>query len=229
TDMVKNLYIPMPVIGSIYPIARGVFGTPQDLKHPDYTNMVHDIEEVTKTHPHVIFVAGHEHTLQLLKDTSNYFIVSGAGSKTSRVSKSKRSLFVAQKTGFATLEISKNKNVRASFYTVTDSLRVPFSENILNFSKLPEEEQPTVKKEDAAFKDTVNIAASEKYIDPNSIQSWVIGNNYREEWATLINMRVFHLREEKGGLRITGLSGGKNSRSLKVTDPKGGEWTLRTI
>src|SRR5436189_2455972 len=185
TDMVKNLYIPMPVIGSIYPIARGVFGTPQDLKHPDYTNMVHDIEAVTKSHPHVIFVAGHEHTLQLIKDSSNYFLISGAGSKTSRVSKSKRSLFVAQKTGFATLEISKNKNIRASFYTVTDSLRVPFSENTINFSKLPEENQePAVKKEDAAFKDTVNIAASEKYIDPNSIQTWVIGNNYREEWAT---------------------------------------------
>ncbi len=230
TDMVKNLYIPLPVIGSIYPIARGVFGTPQDLKHPDYTNMVHDIEAVTKSHPHVIFVAGHEHTLQLIKDSSNYFLISGAGSKTSRVSKSKRSLFVAQKTGFATLEISKNKNVRASFYTVTDSLRVPFSENILNFSKLPEENQePAVKKEDAAFKDTVNIAASEKYIDPNSIQTWVIGNNYREEWATLINMRVFHLREEKGGLRITGLGGGKDTRSLKLADPKGGEWTLRTI
>src|SRR4029078_12314550 len=160
----------------------------------------------------------------------NYFMVSGAGSKTSRVSKSRRSLFVAEKTGFATLEMSKNKNVRASFLHVTDSLRVPFSENILNFSKLPEEnEQPAARKEDAAFKDTVNIAASEKYIDPNTIQTWVMGNNYREEWATLINMRVFHLRGEKGGLRITGLGGGKNSRSLKLTDPKGGEWTLRTI
>lgn len=230
TDMVKNLYIPLPVLGSIYPIARGVFGTPQDLKHPDYFNMIHDIEEVTKTHPNVIFVAGHEHTLQLIKDSSNYYVVSGAGSKTSRVNKTKRSLFVSDKTGFATLEISKNKNVRASFYTVTDSLRKPYSENILNFSKLPTSDQPTaMNKEDAEFKDTVNIAGSEKYDDPSAVQRLMIGNNYREEWGTLINMRVFHLLKEKGGLKIKGLGGGRNTKSLKLTDSKGGDWTLRTI
>jgi len=139
TDMKKGLYIPLPVLGSIYPIARGVFGTPQDLRHPDYANMIHEIQEVTKSHPNVIFVAGHEHNLQLLKDTGNYYIVSGAGSKTSRVNKTKRSLFVSDKTGFATLEISKNKNVRASFFTVTDSLRKPYSENLFNFSRSLEE------------------------------------------------------------------------------------------
>jgi hypothetical protein len=230
TDMKKNLYIPMPVLGSIYPIARGVFGTPQDLKHPDYANMIHDIQEVTKTHPNVIFAAGHEHNLQLLKDTGYYYIVSGAGSKTSRVNKSRRSLFVSANTGFATLEISKNKNVRASFYTVTDSLRKPFSENILNFSKLPEiKEPPPIRKEDAKFKDTVNVAGSEKYKDPSPIQKWVIGSNYRKEWGTLVNMRVFHIQEEKGGLKVTGVGGGKNSKSLKLIDPKGGEWTLRTV
>jgi len=230
TDMKKGLYIPLPILGSIYPIARGVFGTPQDLKHPDYANMIHDIEEVTKTHPNVLFVAGHEHNLQLIKDTSNYYIVSGAGSKTSRVNKTKRSPFVAEKTGFATLEISKNKNVRVSFYTVTDSLRKPFSENIIDFSKLPQTaDSAIVKKEDAEFKDTVNIAGSEKYNDPSPVQRFMIGNNYREEWGTLLNMRVFHIREEKGGLKITGLGGGKNTKSLKLQDSKGGEWTLRTI
>ncbi len=229
TDMKKGLYIPLPVLGSIYPIARGVFGTPQDLKHPDYVNMIHDIEEVAKTHPNVIYVAGHEHNLQLLKDTGTYYIVSGAGSKTSRVTKSKRSLFVSENTGFATLEISKNKNVRASFYTVTDSLRKPYSENILNFSKLPETKEAPVVVDDAEFKDTVNVAASDKYVDPTSIQKWAVGQNYRDEWGTLVNMRVFHLRKEKGGLKITGLGGGKNSKSLKLVDPKGGEWTLRTI
>jgi hypothetical protein len=230
TDMKKNLYIPVPVLGSIYPIARGVFGTPQDIKHPDYTNMIHDIEQVTRAHPNVIFVAGHEHNLQLIKDTGYYYIVSGAGSKTSRVNKTRRSLFVSDKTGFATLEVSKNKNVRASFYTVTDSVRKPYSENLLNFSKLPEtKEEAPLRKEDAKFKDTVNVAASEKYKDPSAIQKFVIGNNYRAEWATLINMRVFHLREEKGGFKITGVGGGKNTRSLKLVDTKGGQWTLRTI
>ena len=45
TEMRENLYIPLPVIGSAYPIARSVFGTPQDIKHPAYTNMINRIME----------------------------------------------------------------------------------------------------------------------------------------------------------------------------------------
>jgi Omp85 superfamily domain/Calcineurin-like phosphoesterase len=230
TEMQKNLYIPLPILGSIYPIARSVFGTPQDLKHPAYANMIHDIEKVARTHPNLIFVAGHEHNLQLLKDSSYYYLISGSGSKTQRVNKSRKSLFVAQENGFATLEISKNKNVRASFYTVSDSLRKPFSENIMNFSKLPElkEAAPDVKK-NAEFKDTVNVAASEKYKDPSILQQFVIGKNYRQEWGAIVNMKVFHIEKEKGGLKITGLGGGKQTKSLKLEDSKGREWTLRSI
>jgi hypothetical protein len=79
TDLSPNLYIPLPIIGSIYPISRGVFGSPQDLRHPNYQNMITDIERVTKTHPNLIYAAGHEHSLQLIKDTGHYYIVSGTG------------------------------------------------------------------------------------------------------------------------------------------------------
>jgi hypothetical protein len=37
------------------------------------------------------------------------------------------------------------------------------------------------------------------------------------------------MHEEKGGLKITGLGGGKTTKSLRLVDPKGREWTLRTI
>ena len=40
TDIRKNLYVPFPLIGFAYPIARGVFGTPQDIKHPAYANIL---------------------------------------------------------------------------------------------------------------------------------------------------------------------------------------------
>jgi hypothetical protein len=230
TDMQKNLYIPLPVLGSIYPITRSVFGTPQDLRHPAYVNMIHDIEKVAKTHPNLIFVAGHEHNLQLIKDSSYYYIVSGAGSKTSRVNKTRRSHFVSADNGFATLEISKNKNVRVSFYTVTDSTRKPYSENIMNFSTLPEaEEIKPIAKEDIEFRDTVNAAASEKYANTSPVQRLIMGTNYRKEWAALVTMKVFHILEEKGGLTITGLGGGKQTRSLRLVDTKGREWTLRSI
>lgn len=230
TDLNPKLYIPLPVLGSIYPISRSVFGSPQDLKHPAYVNMINDVEKLAKEHPNLIFVAGHEHNLQLLKDSNYHFIVSGSGSKSSRVNTSKKSLFVSDKNGFATMEISKNKNVRVSFFTVNDSFSMPYSDVIMNFSKLP---KPTVtadiNKENAKFKDTVHVSASVKYDNPSNIQRWFIGENYRKDWSQQVTMPVLHLNEVKGGLKITGMGGGKQTKSLKLDDKKGGEWSLRTL
>jgi hypothetical protein len=86
----------MPIIGSIYPITRGIFGTIQDLPHPKYQYMVNTITSVLKTHRNVIHVSGHEHTLQLIQDSSRNYIVSGSGCKTSRVNKGKKAVFVSE-------------------------------------------------------------------------------------------------------------------------------------
>lgn len=97
--------------------------------------MINRIEKIVKPYNNVIFVGGHEHTLQLIKDSSYYYIVSGAGSKKTRVSNNKRVLYNAETLGFATLEISKNKNVHVDFYTVNkNSDSLSFSKDLFNFS-----------------------------------------------------------------------------------------------
>lgn len=234
TDMNPHLYIPLPIIGAIYPIARGVFGTPQDLKHPNYANMISQIENVAKPYKNIIFAAGHEHSLQLIKDSSYNYIVSGAGSKTTRAFKGKNSLFASSTTGFSVLEVSKNKNVRVTFYTVTDSIRNAFSKVIMNFSAVEEPQSDSLNRqvENPAlvkYKDTITISASDKYITNSSMKKFFMGTNYRKEWATPVNMKVFHIQKEKGGFKIGALGGGKQTRSLELTDAEGKKWVLRTV
>jgi len=104
TDIDKKLMIPIPVLGIIYPIVRGVYGTPEDLRYPAYANMIAGVEKAASKYPNVIFAGGHEHTLQLIKDSSHYYIVSGAGSKSTRVSsKPKKTIYKAESFGFASL------------------------------------------------------------------------------------------------------------------------------
>ncbi|MEJ0056798.1 MAG: metallophosphoesterase [Bacteroidota bacterium] len=40
TDLSKNAYVPLPVIGSLYPIVRGKFGNVEDLMHPVYRDLI---------------------------------------------------------------------------------------------------------------------------------------------------------------------------------------------
>jgi Outer membrane protein/protective antigen OMA87 len=232
TDIKKYLYIPMPVIGSIYPISRSVFGSPQDLKHPTYVNMSNDVRDVIKEHPHVIYAAGHEHTLQLLHDSSNYYVVSGAGCKTTRVEDSRKSDFTASKLGFALLEVSKAKNVKITYYTLDEegTSSIAFTKPLLNFSTIPKPED-TIKSAEPiyVYKDTALVAASSQYETTSQLQRKLLGENYRKEWSTPVTLKVFNINKEQGGFKITGIGGGKQTKSLSLKDKNGVEWKLRSI
>ncbi len=232
TDLRSSLYIPLPVIGSVYPIARSVFGTPQDLKHPTYLNMVNRVMGVVKSHPHVIMMAGHEHALQLLRDSSYNYIVSGSGCKTSRVSPGGKAEFTARALGFATLDIHKKKTVRANFYKMsnaTDSISLAFSDTILDFSKLPPVAKDTTQTQNFVYKDYALAVAGARYKEAHGIKRAFNGSNYRKEWSTPVQLRVFNINKEKGGFKIDGIGGGKQTKSLKLIDKDGVEWALRTV
>jgi len=232
TDMKKNLWIPLPVLGSIYPISRSVFGSPQDINYPAYQNMITQIEAETKMHKNVIMAHGHDHSLQLLKDTSNYYIISGSGCHFSRVENSKRSLFTKAAVGFSVLEVSKNKNVRVKFYTVNIDSATPtevFSKNIIDFSKLPALPKDTAKLQIPPYTDYVSVPASTQYKHASDLKRLILGNNYRNLWSTPVKLKVFRLKEEHGGLKIKSLGGGKQTKSLTLVDKDGKEWSLRTI
>ncbi|HEX6915256.1 MAG TPA: BamA/TamA family outer membrane protein [Chitinophagaceae bacterium] len=236
TDLRPNLYIPLPLIGSIYPITRGIFGTIQDLPHPQYQNMVNEVTRVLKNHPNVIQVAGHEHTLQLIQDSSRNYIVSGSGCKTSRVNKGKNAVFVDEGLGFVTLEISKNKNVGVAFYVVDQdsaTIEKKYENNLLNFSAPPTNEKDTVTKATVVavqpFEDSVTAAPNMKFNQASGFKRFFLGNNYRKEWATPVKMKVLDIRKEKGGLTVKSIGGGKQTKTLTLTDKNGRDWVIRTV
>ncbi len=230
TDAIPKAYIPLPIIGSIYPITRGIFGTTEDMSHPNYADMINQVERIIKGHENVIYVSGHEHTLQLIKDSGYHYIVSGSGTKSNRVSKGKKTMFASPKNGFATLDISKNKNVNVSFYTVdTSGVKKAYSADLFNFKGLPPKPEDTLREVEVAFKDSVIISASDKYKNPTGFRKKFLGDNYRKEWSVPTQFKVFNLRREKGGFKIESLGGGKQTKSLRLTDRKGKEWTLRSV
>ncbi|MEO6894904.1 MAG: metallophosphoesterase [Ginsengibacter sp.] len=246
TDLKPALWIPLLVIGSIYPIVRGVFGMPEDMAYPAYSNMITNIEKIVKPYSNVIFVAGHEHTLQLIKDNDHYFIVSGAGSKKTPISNGKNLLYKAESLGFAALNISKNKNVQVDFYTVnSDSAIHSFTKHLLNFSSPGNEDtistisKPTnneiyetaipQSKPVAYFKDSVIVAVNSRYDNISGLQRRFAGKNYRKEWAKPVHLKIFRINQEMGGFTIKKLGGGHQTKSLKLLNKDGSGWTLRTV
>ena len=229
TDIKKNLYLPLPGLGTIYPVSRSVFGTPQDVKHPNYSNMIAMVDDVLKTHPNVIHVAGHEHALEWIADSNNNYIVTGSGCRTARVSKSRHSKFEASQLGFATLDIFKDKSVRCTFYgAYPDSVAKLYSDEVLNYGKLPPEEEPDTVLA-TYFGDKASVVTSKKYGNSSGFRRFMLGRNYRREWSTLVTLPVMHINSTNGGYKITGAGGGFQTKSLHLEDKDGNEYNLRTI
>jgi hypothetical protein len=231
TDINKKLYIPLPLIGSLYPISRGIFGDIQDLKHPIYQDMVKRVETVVKQHHYTVFLHGHEHNLQYFADSNFNVIISGSGCKRSRVQKGRSSEYVTSTLGFALIEVSKNKNVDLSFYTVAaDSFGRAFYKHILNFSSPPPIKDTIARTVPLyEYRDSVLAPASVQYRKSGKVHRMLLGDNYRQEWSTPVMFKEFNIKKEKGGFTIEGRGGGKQTKSLSLVDKQGNEWALRTI
>lgn len=76
----EYLWIPLPLIGSLYPLIRGAGVSSQDISNTRYSNMISKIESVIVKKPSLVYASGHEHALQVLRGKGgNLYFVSGAG------------------------------------------------------------------------------------------------------------------------------------------------------
>jgi len=76
--------------------------------------------------------------------------------------------------------------------------------------------------------DSASAPGSTKFKTNGSRKFWR-GANYRQEWLTPVKAPVINLATEKGGLKPVKLGGGKQSKSLRMEDPTGRQYTLRLI
>jgi hypothetical protein len=77
--------------------------------------------------------------------------------------------------------------------------------------------------------DSMTVAIAPEYNEVSSLHRRFLGENYRKLWATPVKVRVLHINKEKGGLKISKLGGGNQTRSIRFVDAQGKEWVLRTI
>jgi hypothetical protein len=85
----------------------------------------------------------------------------------------------------------------------------------------------TMDQKIAALKDSATIVASNKYGKPTFFKRLFLGKNYRTVWATEVKLPVFRMKEL--GFTVSELGGGQQTKSLRLKDPEGREWALRTI
>lgn len=120
TEGARFLYIPLPVIGSFYPLYRKWFGHIQDIAHPVNREFAGALQNILRQYPGSVYVAGHEHALQYILKDSTHFIVSGSGSKTEYVKRKKYAVFAKDIKGFAEVCLSADGALKLNFVQVDE-------------------------------------------------------------------------------------------------------------
>jgi len=127
------LWVPIPVLSSIYVGVRVWGGYAQDLGGSQYQEMTARLSEAYAGHQPLFHAAGHEHSLQVLEGSFNtrWNLVSGAGSvkRPDEVGKGDDTVFVSPKAGFMRVDLLQDGRVRLSVTEVTKKNEVthPYS------------------------------------------------------------------------------------------------------
>ncbi|GAB1441432.1 hypothetical protein MASR2M39_02660 [Ignavibacteriales bacterium] len=105
----KYFLLPLPVVGSLYPILRNNGITPQDMSNDIYQEYSKKMREISKKYNPVFSASGHEHSLQVIRDpvSNTIQIISGKGTRWTdgTVSTGDGTIFASPFPGFMKYEI----------------------------------------------------------------------------------------------------------------------------
>ncbi|RYE38133.1 MAG: hypothetical protein EOP48_27555, partial [Sphingobacteriales bacterium] len=79
------------------------------------------------------------------------------------------------------------------------------------------------------LQDSIWVNVLPKYDSVSKFHRWVFGENYRKEYAMKAKLPVISISKFAGGLKVVQLGGGNQSKSLRLIDSNGNEWTLRSV
>jgi hypothetical protein len=228
TQLNPSIYLPLPVVGSIYPIYRKWFGHIQDTPHPLYREFSSGMQAIMKEYPGTLYVAGHEHALQYSIKDSVHYIVSGSGAKTEHVRKKNHALVAESVKGFVQLAIHADGSVTTTLIQADEAFpsgKDIFTQNIPGIVK-PVSVAGTGGTPE--FPAVVRTKASDQY-SAGRTKKKLFGENYRKEWAQEVEAPVFDIAKERGGLKILQRGGGQQTLSLRLEDSTGHEYVIRSV
>ena len=225
----SKLWIPLPVLGSIYPWYRSIFGNIQDLQHPIYDDMVDQLTLAMQDYDNVIYAAGHEHNLQYVFKENVHYVVSGAGSKSSHLRKNKKIDFGHEGKGLAEVNYYADGSVELNYFDPLEGqpqIAKIFSKKIyekdIDTLSRSHRSQYELEKDSALATPDPKLAAS-------SLQRMFLGDLNRDLWTQEIKVPYLDFKTYEGGVFPVSLGGGQQTLSLRLENEEGEVFKARLI
>ncbi len=219
--------IPLPILGSLVAHIRSQGGiSRQDLSNVHYNKLMRRLSTMTRDLDRVVFLSGHEHSLQYIDNERLKQIVSGSGSKVSPVSLGKDGLFAYPGQGFAILDVYKDGSSNVRFFGNENGNPKLVYQTVVH-EKEKEFDFSTIKN---SFEPEVSASIYTKNeVKKSKIYQSMWGDHYRYVYGTDIKVPVATLDTLMGGFTIDRQGGGQVTRSLRLIDKEGKRYSLRAM
>jgi hypothetical protein len=119
--VVPGLWLPLPLLGSLYPAARQNGISSQDIPSPAYQRLLRALRRAFRDRQPALYAAGHEHNLQVLAGRlARLELVSGSGfyRHSGRAVPVPGTLFARDASGFARLDVPGSGRARLAVLEV---------------------------------------------------------------------------------------------------------------
>lgn len=221
---IKN--IPLPGIGSLLNLIRKTGGvSPADNIHKRYLELQKRIVALSQYSDKVIFVSGHDHTLQYIVEDNIPQIISGAGSKNEVARLMNGSKFSHGGLGYAKLDVYTDGSSIVSFYATNEgNEKMIFRTNVLSEKK---KELNSHSNEFASEKTASIYTKNETTKGRFHRALW--GDRYREYYSVPVNVSTVNIDTLFGGLKVVRKGGGHQSKSLRLENSEGKEYMMRAM
>ncbi len=222
-----NGKVPLPVLGSLINILRRTSGASiADLQNKRYNELRKRVVTLAQKSEKVIFVSGHEHTLQYIVEENTPQIVSGSGAKKGATRLLNGSKFSSGQMGYAVLEVFKNGSSEVNFYTVDNGSKVPaFTSEVLP----PDSEEKEFKATEEMPAFVTASVYSDEEVNKTGFFRTVWGERYRKYYATKVKAPTVSLDTLFGGLQPVRKGGGNQSKSLRLQHKDGRQFVMRAL
>ncbi|MCK0131708.1 phosphoesterase [Flavobacteriaceae bacterium F08102] len=219
--------IPLPILGSLVTQIRTQGGISiQDRYNVRYNGLMKRLETMVKHYERLVFVSGHDHSLQYIVNGQIKQIISGSGSKSTFASLTNDGLFSYGKQGFARLVVFKDGSAWVQFFGEDrgEPKRLFQKEVFQKPKSYPIETLPDY------FESSRHIAVYSKQETekiPFFESDW--GRYYSDVYTTPIAVPVVVLDTLKGGLQVIRKDVEHARKSLLLQTKDGQELSMTAL
>ncbi len=219
--------IPIPLLGSLAMVIRTSGGVSiQDLQNERYKSLNDHLKNLVKERERVLFISGHEHTLQYIENSGMKQIVSGSGSKTNFVALGNDGLFAYSMEGFAVLDVFEDGSAWVSYYrNHNDKAEILYRKQVFD-APVAYDYSPFV---DQSFPKTIDTTIlSEKELQNRKFKTlWAQEN--AKVFGKKMTFPVANLDSLYGGLKPVSRNYSSKAREFRLKDSLDRVYSMKKI